>query len=60
MSKNRAGVLYATALILFGIVMGGWHWLLVGVSRDFGAGLVVGFAVCAGAMGIILRSVREL
>ncbi|TIL25729.1 MAG: hypothetical protein E5Y88_12335 [Mesorhizobium sp.] len=60
MSRNRAGILYATALILLGIVMGGWHWMLVGISRDFGAGLAVGFTICLGAMGIILRSVREL
>lgn len=58
--RKRASILYGVCLVLFGIVMAAWHFMLVGISADFGAGLVVGMAVTMGCLGIIFRSVREL
>lgn len=58
--RKRASILYAICLVLFGIVMAGWHFLLVGISRDFGAGVFVGALISAGCLGIIFKSVREL
>jgi hypothetical protein len=57
MSRN---MLYAICLLLFGLVMAGWHLLLTGISPDFGAGCVVGMLVTMGCLAIIFRSVREL
>ena len=53
-------LLYAVCLIAFGVVMGGWHILMTGISVDFGAGLVCGFAICAGALAILVKDVRRL
>lgn len=50
----------ALALILFGIVMAAWHWLLTGIDENFGIGVVVGAAVMAGLLGFLSKNVRNL
>lgn len=59
MTRNQQGFLAAIALILFGLVMGGIHLLITGISTEFGAGIVVGMAVGMGLLGLASRNVRE-
>jgi len=40
--------------------MGAWHMLMVGISRDFGAGLVVGAAIAFGMIFLLSRTARNL
>lgn len=50
----------AIALILFGIIMAAWHWLLTGIDDNFGVGVVVGFVIGAGGVFLLSRSARNL
>lgn len=59
MTRNRAGFLYAVCLIAFGLAMGAWHWLLTGITKDFGAGVAVGAFIGAGVIFLASRKARE-
>ncbi|SOC40104.1 hypothetical protein SAMN05892877_1075 [Rhizobium subbaraonis] len=59
MTRNQQGFLAAIALILFGIVMGVIHFLISGVSEQFGAGVVVGLLIGFGLLFLASRQARE-
>lgn len=58
--KARASILYAFAAIAWAIVMTGLHWLLTGISVDFGTGVAVGMFLMFGLIGVVSKTVREL
>ncbi len=60
-TKEPLGPFWAAlALILFGVVMAAWHWLLTGIDENFGIGVVVGAAIMAGLLGFLSKRVRNL
>lgn len=60
-TKEPLGPFWAAlALILFGIVMAAWHWLLTGIDENFGIGVVVGFVIGAGGIFLLSRNARNL
>ncbi|PYE88766.1 hypothetical protein [Phyllobacterium leguminum] len=59
MTRNQQGFIYAICFVLFGLVMGGIHWLLTGINGDFGMGVGVGFFVGIGLLFLASRNVRE-
>lgn len=50
----------ALALILLGLVLGGWHWLVRGVNEDFGAGVAVGGMLAFGMIFLLSKTARNL
>lgn len=58
--RNRAGILYGICFILFAAAMAGIHWLMTGISVDFGTGFVVGAFLGVGLFALASRRVREM
>lgn len=59
MTRNQMGFIYAACFILMGLFMFGLHWLITGISDDFGTGIVIGMALGMGLLGLASRRVRE-
>lgn len=58
--RKRASILYGIAFLAFSAVMACLHWLIVGISADFGGGFVVGALFAFGLLGILSKTVREI
>lgn len=58
--KVRASILYGVAFIAMAVVMAVLHWLITGISADFGGGFVVGILFAFGLLGLLSKSIREL
>lgn len=52
-------MLYGICFVLFALVMGGLHWLLTGISADFGMGVAVGLGLGWGMVFLGSRKARE-
>lgn len=59
MNRNILGFLYATAFIITAAAMFGLHWLMTGISKDFGMGISVGLFLGIGIVALASRQVRE-
>lgn len=60
MSKSEHVFWYAVAFIIFGAAMLGIHWLMTGISEDYGMGLVSGLFIGFGLIFLLSRSARSL
>ncbi|MER9159087.1 hypothetical protein [Mesorhizobium sp. M0778] len=59
MDRNIRGFLYAAAFIMLAAAMFGVHWLMTGISKDFGIGMTVGLFLGIGIVALASRQVRE-
>ncbi|MER8689373.1 hypothetical protein [Mesorhizobium sp. M1136] len=59
MDRNVRGFLYAAAFITLAAALFGVHWLMTGISKDFGIGMTVGLFLGIGIVALASRQVRE-
>ncbi|TIX84914.1 MAG: hypothetical protein E5V27_04625 [Mesorhizobium sp.] len=59
MTRNVLGFLYAAAFLIMAAAMFGMHWLMTGISKDFGMGISVGLFLGIGIVALASRQVRE-
>ncbi|MER9755402.1 hypothetical protein NKJ46_18430 [Mesorhizobium sp. M0166] len=59
MDRNIRGFLYAAAFIVAAVAMFGVHWLMTGISKDFGMGITVGLFLGIGIVALASKQVRE-
>lgn len=59
MSRNAAGILYGISLVAFALIMSGLYWLMTGISKEFGYGLVLGMVLGYGILLLGSRAVRD-
>lgn len=60
-TKEPLGPFWAAlALILLGLVLGGWHLLLTGIDENFGIGVAVGAILAFGMIFLLSKTARNL
>lgn len=60
MNRTEYVFWYAIAFIIFGATMLGLHWLMTGISEDYGMGLISGLFIGVGLIFLLSRSARSL
>jgi hypothetical protein len=59
MSRPNQALFASVAITLFGLIMGGAHYLMTGFSQDFGSGVATGALLGGGLVFLASRQARE-
>jgi len=59
MSEPNQALFASVAIVVFGVLMGGLHYLLTGFNDQFGWGVGVGLLIGGGLVFLASRQARE-